>query len=87
MLHGFTLSFLLDHANRPTHSKPSHYLQVNADPEPEPVFFATGNAAPLPTEHVILALLVAYHELDDDVLSGWCKDVLVQESRWSEVSG
>ena len=63
---------------------------TNSDPPPEPdpeplVYFAPGNAAPLPTESLIIALLVAFHVLDDHELDGWCQDVLVQERQWSEV--
>lgn len=60
------------------------------DPPPEveldnPGFFSTGNAMPLPAEIVIISLLVAYRELNDDKLDAWCKDVLEQEPLWLQV--
>ena len=57
------------------------------DPEPgDPRWFAARDAVPLPTEHLIIAVLVAYHNPDEAELEGWCRDVLLQERRWSEVS-
>jgi hypothetical protein len=66
---------------------PALNSQVNAGPpEPDnPGFFAIGDAVPLATEHVIIALLVAYRYPLEDEVDGWCKDVLLQEKRWSEV--
>ena len=56
-----------------------------AQPEPVPgLWHAPGDARPLPTEVLILSLLVAFREQDDLTLNEWCMLVLNDAQRYDQ---